>query len=231
MLTKAMTLGARGMSGQDKRVRAKHDVTMRFLEAGNWSRPHFRSLTNYDGLGEIRISAQLEHRLIGVSRYRWDSDFTVLISCTHKGKKYDPQDALNTAYDRYKSNEQNKSRPVVNRSQPPIQVADGIHTPVSLFVSWDSEKVILGHFWIKNIETLISTDTLLGSIAHQIRALREKSGLNQKQFGDEIGKPQSVVSRLEDTEYGGITVNTLLDIAKARNVGLKVEFTDLREPT
>lgn len=118
------------------------------------------------------------------------------------------------------------SRPVVNRSQPPIQVADRIHTPVSLFVSWGLGEGNIGPFLDKEYRDAYLDGYVTGSIAHQIRALREKSGLNQKQFGDEIGKPQSVVSRLEDTEYGGITVNTLLDIAKARNVGLKVEFTD-----
>jgi hypothetical protein len=92
---------------QDKRVQAKHDVAMRFLEGGNWRTPHFRSLTNYDGLGEIKISARVEHRLIG---YRGPAgfDFTVLMWCTHKGKQYDPKDALNTAYVRYKSDEQSK---------------------------------------------------------------------------------------------------------------------------
>src|SRR5271165_6196378 len=63
---------------QDKRVRAKHDVAMRFLEGGNWKAPHFRMLTNYDCLGEIKISARVEHRLIG---YRGPEgfDFTVLM--------------------------------------------------------------------------------------------------------------------------------------------------------
>jgi transcriptional regulator with XRE-family HTH domain len=67
---------------------------------------------------------------------------------------------------------------------------------------------------------------VMGSIAYQIRTLREQSGLSQKQFGEEIGKPQSVISRLEDTEYSGVTINTLLSIAKARDVGLNVSFTD-----
>jgi transcriptional regulator with XRE-family HTH domain len=65
-----------------------------------------------------------------------------------------------------------------------------------------------------------------GSIAYQIRSLREQSGLSQSKFGKRIDKPQSVVSRLESTEYGALTVNTLLVIAKARNVGLKVSFVD-----
>jgi transcriptional regulator with XRE-family HTH domain len=61
-------------------------------------------------------------------------------------------------------------------------------------------------------------------IAYQIHALREKEGLNQKDFGDKIGKKQSVVCRLEDTEYGSVSVNTLLDIAKALDVALLVKF-------
>jgi transcriptional regulator with XRE-family HTH domain len=67
---------------------------------------------------------------------------------------------------------------------------------------------------------------VMGSIAYQIRMLREQSELSQKQFGEEIGKPQSVISRLEDTEYSGVTINTLLSIAKALGVGLNVCFTD-----
>jgi len=65
-----------------------------------------------------------------------------------------------------------------------------------------------------------------GSIAYQIQALREKEGLNQTEFGKLIGKPQSVVSRLEGTEYGGVNVNTLLQIAYALNVALEVKFCD-----
>jgi transcriptional regulator with XRE-family HTH domain len=65
-----------------------------------------------------------------------------------------------------------------------------------------------------------------GGIAYQIQALREKSGLNQKDFGDQIGKPQSVVSRLENTEYGSVSVETLLDVAKALDVALQVRFSN-----
>jgi transcriptional regulator with XRE-family HTH domain len=68
-----------------------------------------------------------------------------------------------------------------------------------------------------------------GRIAIQIRALREKAGLSQKEFGDKIGKLQSVVSRLEDTDYGGVSVNTLLTIAKALDVALDVKFSDYVE--
>jgi transcriptional regulator with XRE-family HTH domain len=63
-----------------------------------------------------------------------------------------------------------------------------------------------------------------GSIAYQIQALREKEGLNQTQFGVLIGKPQSVVSRLEDTEYGSLNVNTLLQIANRLKIALNIRF-------
>lgn len=63
-----------------------------------------------------------------------------------------------------------------------------------------------------------------GMIAYQIQALRERTGLNQTGFAEKIGKTQSVVSRLEDTEYGRVTVQTLLDIACALDVALVVKF-------
>lgn len=60
-------------------------------------------------------------------------------------------------------------------------------------------------------------------IAYQIRVIREQLGLNQTEFAKLIGKTQSSVSRLEDTEYSG-TVNTLLEIAKSLNVALCIRF-------
>jgi transcriptional regulator with XRE-family HTH domain len=63
-----------------------------------------------------------------------------------------------------------------------------------------------------------------GAIAYQIQALREKLGLNQTQFGALIGMPQPVVSRLESTEYGGVNINTLLQIANRLGIGLNVNF-------
>ena len=66
-------------------------------------------------------------------------------------------------------------------------------------------------------------------IAYQINALREQSGLTQTEFASLIGKPQSVVSRLENTEYGRVTVQTLLDVASALDVALLVRFVSYPE--
>jgi len=65
-----------------------------------------------------------------------------------------------------------------------------------------------------------------GSIAYQIQALREALGLNQTDFGALVGMPQSVISRLESGEGGGVNVNTLLRIANGLKIGLAVKFCD-----
>lgn len=61
-------------------------------------------------------------------------------------------------------------------------------------------------------------------LAHQITALRgEKS---QTEFGEIIGKPQSVVCRLENPNYGKYSLQTLLDVASKLNLALIVRFVD-----
>ena len=61
-------------------------------------------------------------------------------------------------------------------------------------------------------------------IAYQIKALRKKSDFTQAEMAKCLDKPQSVISRLENADYGRLSVNTLLDIAKSMNVALLVQF-------
>jgi len=62
-------------------------------------------------------------------------------------------------------------------------------------------------------------------ITAQIRALRSHRGWSQGELARRLDKPQSNVSqRLENREYGGFTLNTLLEVASAFDVGLIVEF-------
>jgi transcriptional regulator with XRE-family HTH domain len=63
-----------------------------------------------------------------------------------------------------------------------------------------------------------------GGIAYQIQALREKKGVTQAEFGRILGMPQTVISRLENTEYGSVNINTLLKVANALKIGLEVRF-------
>jgi transcriptional regulator with XRE-family HTH domain len=61
-------------------------------------------------------------------------------------------------------------------------------------------------------------------LADQIRALR--GNRSQREFGRLIGKPQSVVSRLENEDYGKLTLQTMLDIAEKLDIALIVRFAD-----
>lgn len=68
-----------------------------------------------------------------------------------------------------------------------------------------------------------------GGIAYQIQALREKFKLTQVGFAEKLGKKQSSISRLENSEYGKVSVQTLLDIACALDVALLVRFVSYPE--
>jgi hypothetical protein len=68
------------------------------------------------------------------------------------------------------------------------------------------------------------TQHLRGFLADQIRSLR--GTMSQAAFGRLIGKPQSVVSRLEDEDYGKLGLQTLLDIATRLDIAVVVRFVD-----
>ena len=61
-------------------------------------------------------------------------------------------------------------------------------------------------------------------LALQIRTLREKNNWSQPVLAEKSGKPQSVISRLEDPNYGKFTVRTLLDLASTFDVALFIGF-------
>ena len=62
-------------------------------------------------------------------------------------------------------------------------------------------------------------------IAMEIFDLRQKAGLTQKQLADKIGTKQSVISRLEDADYRGHSLEMLRRIAEALNCRLEVHIT------
>lgn len=68
-------------------------------------------------------------------------------------------------------------------------------------------------------------DRVKSSVALQIRALRaQRNNMTQKQLGDAIGMAQTWVSKLENPEYGKMTVATLLRIAEAFDIDLEIKF-------
>lgn len=66
-------------------------------------------------------------------------------------------------------------------------------------------------------------------IASRIKSLRSQRGLRQADLAQLSGMKQSAVSRIEQSEYSGWTFNTLLRVAKALDVRLRVIFEPMEE--
>lgn len=65
------------------------------------------------------------------------------------------------------------------------------------------------------------------NVAEQIYKLRTQAGLTQQQLAKRIGTTQSVISRLEDADYNGHSLQMLERIARA--LGYKIEIRLLPE--
>jgi transcriptional regulator with XRE-family HTH domain len=61
-------------------------------------------------------------------------------------------------------------------------------------------------------------------IAFQIRGLRNRQKLKQKDLAKRLSVEQPLVSAWENPNYGNYSLNTLKDMAKAFDVGLLVRF-------
>jgi transcriptional regulator with XRE-family HTH domain len=69
-------------------------------------------------------------------------------------------------------------------------------------------------------------DQVRSRIAFQIRALREQRQWNQSDLAKVSGKTQSVISRLEDPDYGKLSLQSCLEIAVAFDLPLLVQFVE-----
>src|SRR5665213_1501331 len=67
-------------------------------------------------------------------------------------------------------------------------------------------------------------EEILSRLPMKIRALRTAQRLSQRELADRMGKKQTWVSKLEDPNYASFSLKTLLDVARALDVGLDVDF-------
>ena len=64
------------------------------------------------------------------------------------------------------------------------------------------------------------------AVARQIRNLREREGLTQRELASRVGTTASAICRLEDADYEGHYLSMLRRIADALGKELDVRFVD-----
>ena len=81
----------------------------------------------------------------------------------------------------------------------------------------------------KEYRDLFVENEITVGVPFQIRAIREDRGWSQKELAERTGKQQSVISQLENPDYGKLTLSTLKALASAFDVGLMVRFAPFSE--
>lgn len=66
------------------------------------------------------------------------------------------------------------------------------------------------------------------AVARKIYTLRTKAGLTQKQLAKMVGTTDSVISRLEDSDYEGHSMAMLTRIAAALDKRVEIRFVPIR---
>ncbi len=90
----------------------------------------------------------------------------------------------------------------------------------------DAEKILKGRYVGDDIrrEESVEEERVNAQVARDIHDLRREAGLTQKQLADLVGTTQSVISRLEDADYGGHSLSMLNRVARVLDKKLMVRM-------
>lgn len=101
--------------------------------------------------------------------------------------------------------------------QPDLGLAGSSTIPSPAFLQELEDDKLRSLFVVSHMRT---------RLALQIRALREQRGWSQAELGRRVAKPQSVVSRLEDPDYGRLSLKTLYEVAAAFRLPLFIDMPE-----
>lgn len=89
-----------------------------------------------------------------------------------------------------------------------------------------SEILFRRYYRGKPKERLKEAEAAMSALAlgDRIRVLRERAGLTQAELAKRVGTQPSQISRIEDADYGGHSMETLRRIATALHTTLRIEF-------
>ena len=87
-----------------------------------------------------------------------------------------------------------------------------------------SRKRLLAELKKKKYREAYAAEHVKTMVPIQNRILREQRGWSQGQLAERMKTTQSVISRLEDSNYGKLSLSSLLKLASAYDVALLVKF-------
>ena len=88
----------------------------------------------------------------------------------------------------------------------------------------DIESALRGNLRDKEYAEGYAESFLNSYIATQIKVIREQRGMTQAELGIRIGTTQAGISRYEDVNYSSWSLRTLMKLARAFDVRLRVSF-------